>query len=521
VKTRTHGSHRRWIAILLVAAVVGVVPLGSGTAGASTDKTTLSGEGGTFLGPVVTKLVDDSASNLDGLFGSYVANGLEPGITDFIGSGPNNFGADFDVSERPLTTTEVATAKANGRSIAYVPFAATPVAIGTLVTGTNYGGEDPIDPSSFCPHINLTVNDLGAVYGIDTAQPVVSWADSRFSCSNGIPLATDDVQLASNDDPTMANYALMALLDSDPTAKGYFAAGVLSAYNDKRAVTSSTTPSERLPYLGPLTISGGDGPFLDKLLDVNATTNVPQWAVGDPSILGFTFPVSSVWTGAPLGAAWNIPTAAIQNAEGAFVAPSSTSAAAAEVDATLAASSDPTQNNLVTFNPSTSDAAAYNNYLMEESYLVVPTNGLPANKDFALADLIRFVLGPKGQHDITSFGAAPATTAMVTAGLQVAGELDAEGAASAAGTTGSTTTTTGAASTSTTTTAGAAGAGAASSSGSGSTGNSGAGGTGATSGSNLAFTGAPDLIPMIGIGVLLLVAGAVIRRRLRRRSAQL
>ena len=516
---RFPGHGRQLIAALLVATVAGALPLGSGSAGASTDKTSLSGEGGTFLGPVVTKLVDDGASNLDGLFGSYVQTGLEPAIADFIGSGPNDFNADFAVSERPLTSTEVASAKANGRSIAYVPFAATPVAIGTLVTGTNYGGEDPIDPSSFCPHINMTVADLGAVFGIDSAQPVASWADPRFTCSNGLPLASDSPQIASNDDPTMANYALMALLNSDPTAKSYFATGVLDAFNAKRATTSSITPSERLPYVGPFVISGGDDPFLGKLLNVNATTNVPRWSVGDPSILGVTFPVSSVWTGAPLGAAWNIPTAAIQNAEGAFVAPSTTSAAAAEADATLAATSDPTTDNLVTFNPSTSDAAAYNSYLMEESYLVVPTSGLPSTKDYALADLIRFILGPKGQQDISSFGVAPATTAMVTAGLQVAGELDAEGAASAAGTTSSTTTTTTASSTSTTSAAGVAGAGAVSSSGSDSS-DTGSGGTGAASGSGLAFTGAPDLIPMIGIGALLLVAGAVIRRRLRRRSAQ-
>jgi len=513
---RAPGSRWRLVGALSLATAVGALLLGSASAGASTDKGTLSGEGGTFLGPVVTKLVDDTSSNLDGLFGSYVATGLEPGIADFIGSGPNNFNADFAVSERPLTTTEAATAKTNGRSIAYVPFAATPVAIGTIVADTDYAGSDPIDPRDLCPHIKLTVADLGAVYGIDTAQPVASWADPRLSCSNGIALGSDSLQLASNDDPTMANFALMSLLNSDPTAKGYFAAGVLSAFNNKTAYTSSITPNERLPYTENV-VTGGDGPFLDKLLTVIPTTNVPGWHVGSPPVLGTTFPVSSVWTGAPLGAAWDIPTAEIQNAQGAFVFPSTTSAAAAEADATLAASSDPTKNNLVTFNANVSDAAAYNSYLMEESYLVVPTTGLPANKDYALADLIRFVLGPKGQQDITNFGAAPATAAMVTAGLQVAGELDTEAATSAPGSTGSTTTTTSA--TSTTTTTAVPGAGAASPSDSG-TGNTGSGGTGAASGSSLAFTGAPGLVPMIGIGALLLVAGAVVRRRLRRRSVR-
>ena len=69
------------------------------------------------------------------------------------------------------------------------------------------------------------------------------------------------------------------------------------------------------------------------------------------------------------------------------------------------------------FNASTTDAAAYNSYLMEESYLVVPTNGLSAAKAKALAQFIRYVLGPEGQQDIENFGAAPATAAMVAAGL--------------------------------------------------------------------------------------------------------
>ena len=61
-------------------------------------------------------------------------------------------------------------------------------------------------------------------------------------------------------------------------------------------------------------------------------------------------PVASVWTGDPLGVPWNLPTAAVQNAQGAYVAPSTAAAAAAEADATLASTSDPTTNNLVTFN---------------------------------------------------------------------------------------------------------------------------------------------------------------------------
>ena len=41
-------------------------------------------------------------------------------------------------------------------------------------------------------------------------------------------------------------------------------------------------------------------------------------------------PVASDWTGDPLGVSWNLPTAAVQNAAGDYVAPSAGAAQAAE-----------------------------------------------------------------------------------------------------------------------------------------------------------------------------------------------
>jgi hypothetical protein len=515
-------GHRVRVAYVtaLVALVVPTLLIGAFTetrAGAATDPGTLSGEGGTFLQPVFTKLIDDAAPNLNSLFGGYVATGIDTGISDFVGSAPGAFAADFAVSERPLTTAEAATAKTDGRSFAYVPFAATPVAVGTLVPDSTYTGGTTITSSELCPHIDMTVADLGALYGYDSANPINNWADSRFTCSNSLPLNANGVTLAANDDPSMANSALMTLLDNDSTAKGFFSAGLASAFASNAATTTDITPSEKWPYTGSYVIAGGDDPFIGKLLSINATTNTPSnesagW------VLGATFPVSSVWTGAPLGAPWNIPTAAVQNAQLSYVVPSTAAAQAAEGDATLAKTSDPTTNNLVTFNASTTDAAAYNNYLMEESYIVVPTSGLPANKDTALASLIRFILGPKGQTDIKSFGAAPATSAMDTAGLAVAAQLDAQ---AAVGTT--TSTTVSSTSTSTTSVSAASpssGSGASTGTGGGSSGPSGSGttGSGTGTGSSLAFTGAAGIGQMMAIGASFVVVGTLVRRRLRGRT---
>jgi ABC-type phosphate transport system substrate-binding protein len=499
-------------ASLVIVATFGAGMSTAPVAGAATDPATLSGEGSSFLQPVVGKLLYDSSSNLSGLFGAFVANGLDQGIKDFVGSAPDTFGADFAVTERPLTSTEAATAKANGRSFVYVPIAATPVAVATLVPTTAYSGGGTITSAQLCPHIKMTIGVLASVFGFNSANPVNGWNDSRFSCTTGLPLTGPAPVLAANADPNIANFALMTLLNSEPTAQSFFRAGLQSAFNLHSASTANTAPNTTWPYTGKYNTAGGDNPFVGKLLSINATTNTPNTAAAAWA-LGATFPISSVWTGTPLGAPWNIPTASLANAQGSFVAPSATSSAAAEASTTLAATSDPTTNNLVTFNPAPTDATAYNNYLTTESYLVVPTNGLPAGKAKALANVVRYFLGPAGARIIRSFGAAPATTAMATAGLAAAAQLDTEAAQAAATTSSSTTTTTVAG---TNTTASTSGTNSGPDTGSA----SGIGTTGASTSAGLAFTGSPDLVPIVGGGIFLLVAGELVRRRMRRRPVR-
>ena len=184
------------------------------------------------------------------------------------------------------------------------------------------------------------------------------------------------------------------------------------------------------------------------------------------------------------------------------MAPTAAAAAAAEADATLAATADPTTNNLVTFNSSLTDAAAYNSALMLQSYLVVPTNGLSAAKATALAQFIRFALGGTGQKDIASLESAPATSAMESAGLKVAQQLNVEAAADPA-----------VSSTTPTPAAGTAGVT------SNATGTSGSGDGSGSSGSALAFTGS-DPLPLAGLGVALLLLGEGARRLVRRRAAR-
>jgi hypothetical protein len=462
----------------LVAVSIGLVTKG-GNAHGDTTTGTLVGEGGDAMTPVMLSLLSDDASQLLPDTASYTNVNLNQAISDFVGTAPGSFAADFAVSERALTTAEAAQAVADGRSYAYVPFAATPDALMTLVPNSTYDGGSTISASQYCQHIPLSLTQLDGIYGApqDTDWSALTCPASSTGTStttttgasttttteasttttttaSSTPLDAQPIALYGNADPTMENYALMALLDSTSTSQTAYGNLLTTLSNENRADQTSPAPTETWPFPSTAVV-GGDEATLGKIVGLVPRTGAPSTEVSQLA-LGAIMPVASVWTGDPLGVPWNLPTAAVENAAGSFVPPSTTAAAAAEADATLASTSDPTTNNLVTFQPNTNDSAAYNSDLMLESYLVVPTNGLSSDKALALAQLVRFVLGSEGQKDITALGAAPATTAMVTAGLQFAQELDVEAAtttdATAADCSTSTTTTTPSSSTSTSTT---------------------------------------------------------------------
>jgi ABC-type phosphate transport system substrate-binding protein len=513
-------SGRQWggflgascVSLAALAIALPPAPVGAD----STDPTTLLGEGGSFLTPVTDVLLK-ADTGLAPLNPEYTDANLDSAIADFAGNGPNSFDTDFVVSERPLTSAEAATAKANGRTFAYVPFAATPVAIATLAV-CNPVALTGNSTSALCPDVPLTVPLVAQLFTFNLTSPSVSpnqglptsltgWSDPRLTQANGQPMPNGGIYQASTLEPSAENTALMSLLDSNPTAKELFD----NALNNPAAsaTTNSDTPSEIWPFHGVHAFVGGDAGLVGKELNIDAETNSPSaansWNLGD------VFPLASVWAGAPQGTPWNIPTAAIQNAAGKFVAPSEAAAAASESDATMNPST-----NLVTFAANPSNAAAYNNYLMVESYLVVPTSGLTAVKAQKLAQLIRFIVGPVAESDEETVGSAPPTPAMAAADLKVATQLDDEAAPSTAalststspsGSSGSPTTT---ATSTTSTTVAAVSAGATSASAS-------TGGTGNTgSGAGLATTGATDVVPALAVGAALVVLGATGRRRTRR-----
>jgi ABC-type phosphate transport system substrate-binding protein len=503
---------------VLVAALVGVLGTGVRGASADTDPTALVGEGGSFLSPV-TNLLLNTDSGLAPLNPEYSDQDLDGGIADFVGSGPGSFNADFVVSERPLTTAEAQTAATDGRSFAYVPFAATPVAIAVLgICDPSSLTNDSITSTTFCQDMPLTPSLVGEIFTHNLTDPtdttlktLSGWNDPQLTQANGTPIPDPSgLGVATTLSASAENTALMSLIDSDPTAKADLDNALNDASNTPR--TTSDTPNELWPFIMKHSYVGGDEGLLGKELTIQATTNAPSnlksWGGLGPTDGGAhdAFAVSAVWTGAPEGTPWDVPTAALENADGKFVAPTETAAAAAETGAGL--TFDPSTN-LVTFNADPSDATAYNNDMMVESYLVVPTSGLVAAKAIKLAQFIRYILGPTGQTDIATLGAAPATQAEVTAGLKVAAELDAEGSSTASGTgsTGTSPTTTaagGSSASNVSDSTGTAGATAA-------TGSASDGGTDPT----LASTGG-DPLPLVVLGSTVVLVAGVGRWRLRR-----
>lgn len=407
---------------------VAAAAIGVSVPGASWGDTTpepLSGEGGSFPEPMMNLMLQDPAlvSAIAPFEPSYFDANIDVARQDFV-SGSN----DFAVSELPLTSDEAATALQNGRSFAYVPFAASPVAIAAVVecSGTPF-----LTSATMCPGIKVTVPLLAQLFASTPSHGIAWNSPALVSLDPNLmfPQAqSDSVQALEQVDPSVSNLALETLFDNDPTAKASW-----DEYLQYYTQSTNYTPSEFWPVTSN-GVSGGDAGLAQDLVPENETAEPPlplpdpqQWGQGEIAAL------PADWIGAPR----NIPTVAIQNAAGNFVSPTVAAMQASLQDATMDATT-----NLVTFNVNPNDANAYP--LPEMSYLIVPTSGLDSAKAQALAAMIRFILGTTGQAEVQSLGAAPVTPAMVNAGLKVADEVAAQSS-------GSTTTTTTTAPTTTTT----------------------------------------------------------------------
>ncbi len=475
-------------------------------ASADTDPGTLFGEGGSLAEPIVNDLLIDDTQGLGSVSASYFESDIDVGRQDFA-SGND----DFAVSELPLTSAEATTAQTNGRSFAYVPFAAEGIAASAVVV---CNASATAGPAAFCPGLQVTANQLEGLF----TQNIETWNDTTAlpTISGGtgpvLPAAGDAVKAETLVDPSAETEALEQYFDNDSTAGPAYQTWATGLGNG-----ATGTPSEYWPIEEGVT--GGDLGLANTLMPVNEETLLVE---PDPSTWGEgeVAPLAVDWLGnnTPDNPRY-LPALAVQNAQGSFVQPTQSAEQAAVNDATV----DPTTN-LVTFQPNGgSDAAAYP--IMVMSYLIVPTTGLSAAKATALSQFIQFILGSQGQKDITGLGGASVTPAMASAGMAVASTLAAQG-----GTSTTTTTTAAAGSGSKTTTSTTMASTSSKSSTDSSSGSSSSDtddldssgldtdsgtGDGVTAGVSLAATGTNPM-PLGGIGLAFGVIGFVFRRRFRR-----
>jgi len=464
----------------------------------------LAAEGGDFEAPVFNALQNSTAGDaaVAPLNNTWFQPNVDLARCDFA---DDDGAADYIVSEYPLTSAEATTAASKGRSFAYVPFAVSGVAISALL---ECNATTTLTSSTLCPDLQMTAEVAAQAFG----GHVSTWSDPVFAkLSAGKAVTTTSQSNAitryNQIDPSMDNQAVQQYLLSTQSA-----ATVWDAYQS----AFHATPGQATE-LWP-TDSGVQGinTILADMVPNNPATNLPEtnpelWMPGSIAPLPFD------WLGAP----YNMPTVALQNAAGAYVSPTVASLTAALAHATM-----DTTTNLVTFGPSTTDTAAYPIPVM--SYLVVPTSGLAQAKATALASFVRYLLSAPAQKAMATYDTAPPTPAMVSAGLHVADLVALQQGNSPTTTTTTTTTPSGGVTTTT-----SAGSGTKPAGKSGSSGDSGADLTGAgrgvanssasngasstaSSGSSLALTGGPPWpLPVLGGG--LLVVGAGVRRLVRRR----
>ncbi len=377
----------------------------------------LQAEGGSYAAPIMNLLQGDAGAvaAIAPFVPSFFDAGVDQAQQDFAEAT-----IDYSVTEAPLTATEVGTAAQHGRSFAYVPFAASATTIAAVV---ECGQGDTVTPATWCTtgNLELTVPQLAQIFTdlspLEQPPPggggIGTWNDSQLLGLNpgllGVSTQSHNITAIEDVQPTASNTSLESLFVSNPTARA-----IWDAYLKYFEGNTDDTPTDLWPHTS--TAGTSEQLIAQTLIKVNSQLTPPvpdanptHWGQGDIA------PLPVDWVGPPL----NIPTIAVQNAAGAYVAPTVASTNAALRDATV----DPTTN-LVNFNANPDDAAAYPMPVM--SYLVVPTSGLDPAKATALAAFIKFVLGSAGQADVESMGAAGVTPAMITAGLKVADQVAAQ-----------------------------------------------------------------------------------------------
>ncbi len=328
--------------------------------------------------------------------------------------------ADFAVAQGPLTgpiptavadevgvnPDEAGTASQNGLNVAYVPIALEAVAVPFVViqpggcSGTQGTISDPFG-CTLLATMNMSPTTLETAFEGITS----SWDTPAIQADNGgtgfSSILSSEIQgpypatmtKADASNGALTSYFLGTTAQStwDAWAGSYGAPADMALYSwPKKAPESAGNQFQESDMIADMIPRNPQSPDVADVMG--------SWAGGyNISALpwAWTFPAYTKYPNA------NLPDVSIENAAGGFVEPGYASMEAALSYASLGSS------NMVTFGASTTDKTAYPAPMMTTEYLVVPLDGLPADKAATLAGLIGYLLSANGQSAICSAGYLP------------------------------------------------------------------------------------------------------------------
>jgi len=380
-------------ALLIVAAVLPTSADGAVT----TPSTTLSGEGESWPALAMNQLESDaiSSGNISGMSATYLgvnALGEDGARQDFA-----NGTTDFDVTEAPLSPSEISTATQTGLTPEYIPYGLGSVAI---VLGLSY--LDANDQPHLITGMHLTMDTLAKIF-----QGVITlWSNSAILAEN--PTLAPILENLSN---SVATINVIQRTDSSATTSALLAAIRASGADGFKYYTSFTPatgiPPDQFPSIDAANVRGvsdGSQIIAEDVLNIDPHTGVPSSQLDDAISY-----LSPAWA-----AKYGIPVVAIQNIAGNFEVPT----AQTVTDAVTSGSTFDTTTNLYSMseNFDYSKMAAADAYPIPlASYMVVPTQGAMPAKAAAMAGLANFALSTAGQADLTASGMVPLTAPAQTA----------------------------------------------------------------------------------------------------------
>ncbi len=226
------------------------------------------------LAPIVNLLQNDSGAlaAISPFTPSYFDADIDQALQDFAAGA-----SDYAVSELPLTASEAATAAQNGRSFAYVPFAASPLAIAAVVECSQ---TSTVTASTFCGTIKVTVPILAQIFTDlpPTASPppgglgIGTWNNPELTALTpslgGVSTVSADITALEDVQPAASNYALESLFVNNATAKP-----IWDAYLKFYEGVTDDTPTDLWPHTNGT--SGGDAVLAQSLIPINEQSNPP------------------------------------------------------------------------------------------------------------------------------------------------------------------------------------------------------------------------------------------------------